>query len=86
MPTLEQLGAQIDSQQLEAWEAGTVIAEPLALLYQCQRRLSGDPSVMQDLFLRISRLDPMRAIAVGEPTARDDAGGDGESGDGESGA
>jgi len=86
VPTLEQLVAQIDAQQLEAWEAGSVIAEPLALLYQCQRRLGGDPSVMQDLFLRISRLDPMLAIAVGEPTASDGASGDGESGDGESGA
>lgn len=67
-PTLEQLVAQIDSQQLEAWEAGTVVAEPLALLYQCLRRLGGDPTVMQTLYLRLSRLDPMMAITLGEPS------------------
>jgi type VI secretion system protein ImpA len=73
-PTLEQLVAQIDTQRLEEWEAGTVVAEPLALLYRCLRRLGGDPAVMQTLFLRLSRLDPMLAIAVGATTS------DGESG------
>ncbi|MDH5284610.1 MAG: type VI secretion system protein TssA [Gemmatimonadota bacterium] len=67
-PTLEQLVAQIDTQQLEAWEAGTVVAEPLALLYRCLQRLGGDPTVMQTLYLRLSRLDPMMAITLGEPT------------------
>jgi len=73
-PTLEQLVAQIDTQHLEDWEAGTVVAEPIALLYRCLQHLGGDPAVMQTLFLRISRLDPMLAIAVGETK------GDGESG------
>jgi type VI secretion system protein ImpA len=73
-PTLEQLVTQIDTQKLEEWEAGTVVAEPLALLYRCLQRTGGDPSAMQTLFLRISRLDPMLAIAVGETK------GDGESG------
>ncbi len=82
-PTLEQLVAQIDAQQLESWEAGTVVAEPLALLYQCQQRLGADPSVLQTLFLRISRLDPMLAIAVGESTTTV---GETTTSDGESGA
>jgi type VI secretion system protein ImpA len=74
-PTLEQLVAQIDAQHLEEWEAGGVVAEPMALLYRCLQRTGGDPTVLQTLFLRISRLDPMLAIAVG-----------GSSGDGQSGA
>jgi type VI secretion system protein ImpA len=82
-PTLEQLVAQIDAQQLEAWEAGAVVAEPLALLYQCQQRLGADPSVLQTLFLRISRLDPMLAITVGATTTTV---GETTTSDGESGA
>jgi type VI secretion system protein ImpA len=73
-PTLEQLVAQIDAQHLEEWEAGTVVAEPIALLYRCLQRVGGDPTVMQTLFLRLSRLDPMLAISVGETTS------DGQSG------
>jgi type VI secretion system protein ImpA len=76
-PTLEQLVAQIDTQQLEAWEEGTVVAEPLALLYRCLQLTGGDPSVMQTLYLRVSRLDPMLAIALGETTP---SASDGESG------
>jgi type VI secretion system protein ImpA len=73
-PTLEQLVAQIDAQHLEEWEAGAVVAEPIALLYKCLQRLGGDPTLMQTLFLRLSRLDPMLAITVGETTS------DGQSG------
>jgi type VI secretion system protein ImpA len=73
-PTLEQLLTQIDAQKLEEWEAGAVVAEPMALLYRCLQRTGGDPSVMESLFLRISRLDPMVAIAVGE-TKSDGQGG-----------
>jgi type VI secretion system protein ImpA len=65
-PTLEQLVAQVDAHNLEGWEAGAVVAEPLALLYRCLHKTGGDPAVMQTLFLRISRLDPMQAIAFGE--------------------
>lgn len=77
LPTLEQLVTQIDTQQLESWEEGAFVAEPLALLYQCLQRTGGDPSVMQTLYLRLSRLDPMLAIAVGETAP---ATSDGESG------
>jgi type VI secretion system protein ImpA len=65
-PRLEQLVAQVDAQKLDEWEAGAVVAEPMALLYRCLQRTGGDPGVLQALFLRISRLDPMLAIAVGE--------------------
>ncbi len=73
-PTLEQLVTQIDTQKLEEWEAGTVVAEPLALLYRCLQRTGGDPSAMQTLFLRISRRDRQHRIEAGETK------GDGESG------
>jgi len=80
-PTLEQLVTQIDTQQLEAWEEGTVVAEPLALLYQCLQRTDGDPTVMQTLYLRLSRLDPMLAITVGNASVGEmPSESDGESG------
>jgi len=81
-PTLEQLVSQIDTLQLESWEEGTFVAEPLALLYRCLQRTDGDPSFMQTLYLRLSRLDPMLAIAVGEtaPSEAAPSESDGESG------
>lgn len=73
-PTLEQLVTQIDAQKLEEWEGGAVIAEPISLLYRCLQRTGGDPAVMESLFLRISRLDPMLAIAVGETMSHGESG------------
>ena len=73
-PTLEQLVAQIDTLRLEEWEEGSVVAEPMALLYRCLQQVGGDPGVMQGLFLRISRLDPMLAITVGETPSYGESG------------
>jgi type VI secretion system protein ImpA len=74
VPTLEQLVAQIDTQRLEEWEEASVVAEPMALLYRCLQQVGGDPGVMQGLFLRISRLDPMLAITVGETPSYGESG------------
>lgn len=64
MPILEQLLQEIDSHSLEAWETGETVARPLGLLYRCLRRLEGDGSTMQTLYLRICRLDPLQAIKI----------------------
>jgi hypothetical protein len=74
IPMLEALLTRIDEFKLESWEAGTLVAEPLALLYQALKRTEGDAEMQQSLFLRISRLDPVQAMNFGS------------SGDGESGA
>jgi type VI secretion system protein ImpA len=65
-PILEELVALIESHKLEEWEAGEVIAQPLALLYRCLEKIEGDPVVKQGLYLRICRLDPVQAIGFAQ--------------------
>jgi len=68
MPILEQLVQEIDNHSLEAWESGETVARPLGLLYRCIRRVEGDSSTSQSLYLRICRLDPLQAIRLdGQP-------------------
>jgi type VI secretion system protein ImpA len=68
MPILEQLVQEIDNHSLDAWESGETVARPLGLLYRCMRRIEGDSSTSQALYLRICRLDPLQAIKLdGQP-------------------
>jgi type VI secretion system protein ImpA len=62
MPILEELLAQIDAYKLEEWEAGEMVAEPLALMHRCLQKLNGDAARRQSLYLRICRLDPLQAL------------------------
>lgn len=62
-PMLEEMLARIEAHKLEEWEAGTLVAEPLSLLYRCLDAADGDAAVKQALYLRICRLDPVQAIA-----------------------
>jgi len=62
MPILRELVAQIENYKLEEWESGDVVAEPMALLYRCLRKAEIDESTREDLYLRICRLDPLRAL------------------------
>ena len=61
-PILEELVQSVDAYRLEEWEAGDVVAQPMALLYRCLTNLGGDEAARQALYLRICRLDPLRAI------------------------
>jgi type VI secretion system protein ImpA len=61
-PILEDLVGQIDAFKLEDWESGEMVAEPLALLYQVLHKGNGDAATRQKLYLRICRLDPVRAL------------------------
>jgi type VI secretion system protein ImpA len=63
MPILEQLIAAIEAHRLEEWEAGELVAAPMALLYRVLEKTEGDPSMRQSLYLRICRLDPIQAIS-----------------------
>ena len=62
-PLLEELIGSIESHKLEEWEAGDLVAQPLALLYRCLEKLDGDSDTKQSLYLRICRLDPLQAIS-----------------------
>jgi type VI secretion system protein ImpA len=63
MPILRELVTQIDTYKLEEWESGDVVAEPLALLYGCLKRADEESGTRDELYLRICRLDPLRAMS-----------------------
>ena len=62
-PLLEEMLAAIEAHQLEAWEAGEVVAQPLALLYRSMRRTEGE-GAGEDLYQRVCRLDPVLGMRV----------------------
>ena len=65
-PILESLARIIDERHLEEWEAGSLVAQPLALLRRVAAKMDGgvaaDPS--NELYQRVCRLDPLQAIAL----------------------
>ncbi len=65
-PILEELVANIDAHKLDEWEAGELVARPMALLYRCLERTQEDPAAIQALYLRICRLDPVQAIGFAQ--------------------
>jgi type VI secretion system protein ImpA len=65
-PILQELLGLIENHKLEEWEAGNIVAEPMALLYRCLDKLNGDPAVKENLYLRICRLDPVQAMGFGQ--------------------
>jgi type VI secretion system protein ImpA len=74
LPVLQELAEQVEKYQLEEWEEGAVTAEALGLLYRCLARVNGDYPVPDDLYLRICRLDPLRAIQLTGAEANGDDG------------
>lgn len=64
MPILEELLQEIDDHTLDKWESGETVAHTLGLMYRCMRRLQGESSTTQQLYLRICRLDPLKAIQI----------------------
>ncbi len=63
VPLLEQLLAEIDEFKLEEWEAGSVVATPMSLLWRSYDR-TDNHHLKEPLYLRICRLDPVQAIAL----------------------
>jgi len=62
MPILRDMLQKIEQHQLEDWEAGETIAQPLGLLYRCVEKLEAGSPEKGELYLRVCRLDPMQAI------------------------
>ncbi|QNI33798.1 type VI secretion system protein TssA [Alloacidobacterium dinghuense] len=59
---LDELIKEIDERKLEEWEAGELIAQPLALLLKCIE--SDDDGRREELFSRLCRIDPIAALNV----------------------
>ncbi|HEY7879179.1 MAG TPA: type VI secretion system protein TssA, partial [Gemmatimonadaceae bacterium] len=66
MPVLQELLSDIEAHKLEDWEAGELVARPMALMYRCLEKLDSDAGTRQELYTRIARLDPLQAIGFGQ--------------------
>jgi type VI secretion system protein ImpA len=64
LPILQEIVGRIETHQLERWEDGQTIGLPLDLFYRCIARHNPDDSSLEELYLRICRLDPIRAIRL----------------------
>lgn len=64
-PILDEMLQRMDTHKLEEWEAGPLLAQPLAALYQCLEKSGEDNARKQQLYLRICRLDPVQAMSFG---------------------
>lgn len=63
-PLLDDLWAAIGNHKLEEWEDPQWIADVLSTLITSSERVQNDASLKQQLFDRICRLDPVRALAL----------------------
>ncbi len=59
-PLLDELASEIEARRLEEWEPSEAIAYPLELLMHCLT--SADDERRTQLYARICRLDPVRAV------------------------
>jgi type VI secretion system protein ImpA len=73
LPLLQEMVEQVERHSLEQWEARTTVAQPLGLLYRCKQKSGDGYSGAEELFLRVSRLDPMLGIQL---SARGNGGSD----------
>jgi len=68
---LEELNEQVDKHNLTAWETSDLIGAVWARLVRCYRDKNAGTANAEkatEFFLKLSRLDPWQALAVGEPT------------------
>jgi type VI secretion system protein ImpA len=63
-PVLKELAAEIDRRNLMEWEVAEVVAEPLALLYRCLDSAPEVAAEKRELYARICRLNPARAVRL----------------------
>ena len=61
-PLLEQLAREIEQRRLEEWEAGEILAKPLALLLKCMEKTSNGTAERAAVFTRLCNIDPTAAL------------------------
>ena len=64
-PILEDLAAAVENHKLEDWEDREMVANALATIMRCSKKIQGDAKEKQKMFERICRLDPVRALTAG---------------------
>jgi type VI secretion system protein ImpA len=69
LPILRELHGIVEGHKLEEWEAPDIVAQPMALLYRCLRKLEGESEEAAELYRRVCRLDPMLALSASDGVA-----------------
>jgi type VI secretion system protein ImpA len=62
LPILQDLAEEINRRHLEEWEVPEMLSQPLGMLYGCLQSVDGADPRKQELYDRICRLDPLRAV------------------------
>ncbi len=62
-PILKELTKELLDRKLEEWEAPSLVARPLALQYKCMAKLQVDTGQMEELHMRICKLDVAQALS-----------------------
>jgi type VI secretion system protein ImpA len=63
-PVLNDLAEEIDRRNLKEWELADVVAQPLTMLYRCLDRTPEAAQEKRELYARICRLYPARAVRL----------------------
>jgi len=67
---LEELNELVEEHKLTAWETTELVGAVWGRLVRCYREKNGtgNPEKATEFFLKLSRLDPWQALAIGEPS------------------
>jgi type VI secretion system protein ImpA len=63
-PILQEMVDLVRDHKLEQWEAGDIVAQPLGLLFHCLSKGDANSEEAKALYLRVCRLDPLRAVRL----------------------
>ncbi len=63
-PILQELSREAERRNLDTWETGKMLAQPLALLLKCLDKRGGSAEDKEALFERLCRLDPEAAFEM----------------------
>ncbi len=64
LPILCELMSEIEKRSLETWESGPALAYPLSLLLQCLQGEENSDTQRTEVYGRLCRLDPVRALSL----------------------
>lgn len=63
-PLLDDLGAAVDRHQIDAWEDRELVVHALAVLYRHSESVKGDKKAPKEIYERVVRLDPVKALEL----------------------